>query len=80
MQDIIDDIFGDELDLAPCTTSTTNDTHEDDKPSTEHPINNLSKTNRYIQLNSIPAEEDATNEDCMHSENQKSMVFRETTV
>lgn len=80
LQDIIDEIFGDELDMVPSTTSTTHDTHEDDKSSTEHPNNNMSETNRYIQLNSIPAEEDASNTDCMHSDNPKSLVFRETTV
>lgn len=72
LQEIIDEIFGEDLDDAAPTTA--------DEEATAPESAQLTRPNRYIQLSSMPADGDESQSDCLCADSRKAMVFRETTV
>lgn len=84
LQEIIDAIFGDELvDAAPPTAAHHTD-NDEATPAVATAVttepHQITKPNRYIQLSSMPTENDESQSDCLCTDSRKSMVFRETTV
>lgn len=72
LQEIIDMVFGNEMD-----GNTNVNSDEDDATNEETSVVTSSK---FIQLSSIKQDVESTSSDCYYPNNGNSVVFRETTV
>lgn len=72
LQDIIDMIFGGEIDGNPNANS--------DEEEAANEESSIVASSKFIQLSSIKTDVESTSADCYYPNNGNSVVFRETTV
>lgn len=72
LQEIIDMIFGNEMD------GNTNVNSDEDDATNEG--TSVVTSSKFIQLSSIKQDVESTSSDCYYPNNGNSVVFRETTV